>query len=307
MTKRSPAVAVLLPTYNGAKFLEETLHSIQNQSYPNLRVIIRDDGSSDASNEISRHFVADDPRFTLIEAGTRGGALSNVTALMGMAEEEFVKICCQDDPIGLRHVEKLIAPMLKHPGVTLSTSVRQVIDDSGAVVPGGSAFEPLVESDAVLEGRTVARRVLLHMCNQVGEPTTTLFRNGCFDHHAPFHYAGRSFDALADIALWQTLLEKGDLAYRVEPLSSFRMHEGQRSRQVDVTIRCGLEWAALLDGAVRVGLLAKSEVRRTAVAVLNNLQSLIHSIANAEDRSYDAFVPQLMDTSADTWRLVSGD
>lgn len=42
---------VILPTYNGAKFINETLVSINNQSYNNIDVFIRDDGSTDSTVE----------------------------------------------------------------------------------------------------------------------------------------------------------------------------------------------------------------------------------------------------------------
>ena len=41
-----PLIEVLLATYNGARFLEEQIDSIFQQSYPNFRVLARDDGSS---------------------------------------------------------------------------------------------------------------------------------------------------------------------------------------------------------------------------------------------------------------------
>src|ERR1700733_8941719 len=47
-----PEVEVLLATYNGARFLREQLDSIMAQDYGNIRVLARDDGSSDETVEI---------------------------------------------------------------------------------------------------------------------------------------------------------------------------------------------------------------------------------------------------------------
>ena len=45
-------VQVLLSTYNGENFLEEQLESLLNQTYPNIKVLVRDDGSVDRTHEI---------------------------------------------------------------------------------------------------------------------------------------------------------------------------------------------------------------------------------------------------------------
>lgn len=59
---------VILPTYNGAKFINETLDSINNQSYNNIDVFIRDDGSTDNTVELIKSFIIDKNNFTLLES-----------------------------------------------------------------------------------------------------------------------------------------------------------------------------------------------------------------------------------------------
>jgi glycosyltransferase involved in cell wall biosynthesis len=53
---RDPLVSVIVPCYNGAAFLEETLRSALVQSYPNVEVVVVDDGSTDSSAQIARRF-----------------------------------------------------------------------------------------------------------------------------------------------------------------------------------------------------------------------------------------------------------
>ena len=49
-------VAVLLSTYNGEKYLREQLDSIENQTYKNIQIVIRDDGSHDNTVEIINEY-----------------------------------------------------------------------------------------------------------------------------------------------------------------------------------------------------------------------------------------------------------
>jgi glycosyltransferase involved in cell wall biosynthesis len=53
-----PLVSVVTPTHNSARWLADTLASIRGQSYPNLEIIVVDDGSSDSSTGIARKFDA---------------------------------------------------------------------------------------------------------------------------------------------------------------------------------------------------------------------------------------------------------
>lgn len=56
-------ISIVLPVYNGDKYLEECLNSIQNQSYKNFEVLMIDDFSNDSSAEILQKYEQRDPRF----------------------------------------------------------------------------------------------------------------------------------------------------------------------------------------------------------------------------------------------------
>lgn len=58
----APRVSVLLPTYNYAQFLPETIESILAQSFSDFELIISDDNSRDHSNEVIQHYAAKDSR-----------------------------------------------------------------------------------------------------------------------------------------------------------------------------------------------------------------------------------------------------
>ena len=54
---KEPKIAILLSTYNGEDFLAEQLDSLLKQSYSNFIIIIRDDGSTDGTENIINHYV----------------------------------------------------------------------------------------------------------------------------------------------------------------------------------------------------------------------------------------------------------
>ena len=70
MPAKGPLVSVVVPNFNGARFLDETLKSVTTQDYPNLEVILVDGGSTDESLEIAAAY----PDITVIREPDKGQA-----------------------------------------------------------------------------------------------------------------------------------------------------------------------------------------------------------------------------------------
>lgn len=91
-------VEILLATYNGEKYLREQLESLLNQSYEDLHVIIRDDGSSDHTQAIIQDFVTRFPtKVTFIQDKIHLGALACFSELMGCSKAPYMMFADQDD------------------------------------------------------------------------------------------------------------------------------------------------------------------------------------------------------------------
>ena len=71
-------VNILLSTYNGEQYLKEQVKSIQDQTYRDWQLLIRDDGSTDGTVEIIQELVAQDERIRFINQG----AIENLGCLL---------------------------------------------------------------------------------------------------------------------------------------------------------------------------------------------------------------------------------
>jgi glycosyltransferase involved in cell wall biosynthesis len=72
--REAPLVSVIIPAYNAARFLPETLASAQAQTYPNLEIIVVDDGSTDHTPDHVMHVAETDRRIRLIRQPNAGAA-----------------------------------------------------------------------------------------------------------------------------------------------------------------------------------------------------------------------------------------
>ncbi len=64
MTADNPKVSIVLPTYNGSRYIRQSIDSCLNQTYPNIELIIVDDGSTDSTPDIIKAYT--DPRIKYV-------------------------------------------------------------------------------------------------------------------------------------------------------------------------------------------------------------------------------------------------
>ena len=104
----SPKIAVLLPTYNGARFLSQQLESLLAQSMQDFVIVTRDDGSTDESRSIVQSYLKKIPEkiYRIEDSSGNLGASGNFSLLMkyvldhGQAlglQDAYLMLCDQDD------------------------------------------------------------------------------------------------------------------------------------------------------------------------------------------------------------------
>ncbi len=103
-------VIILMATYNGAAYLEEQLQSIQAQTYGNFELLVRDDGSADATLKLLERYAAADSRIKILDNnGKKLGAAGNFLELLKKAKDaDYYAFSDQDD---IWHKDKLAAAL----------------------------------------------------------------------------------------------------------------------------------------------------------------------------------------------------
>ena len=92
-------INILMSTYNGATFLHQQIDSIINQTYTNWRLIIRDDGSSDATRTIIESYALSHPdKIVIVDKGTSNlGSTKSFERLLDFVESDYFMFSDQDD------------------------------------------------------------------------------------------------------------------------------------------------------------------------------------------------------------------
>ncbi|MDF2094478.1 glycosyltransferase [Aquibaculum arenosum] len=156
-------VSVIVPAYNAENTIATAIHSILNQSWHNIEIIVVDDSSSDATSSVVRSIAAVDSRIKLVRNTSNGGAYSARNRGLRSATGEFVMVHDADD---WSHADKILEQVQfinSHAGVVavLSQWVRVTKDLRivGPWRPKGSIY------DVNLSSLMVRRSVF----DQVGE------------------------------------------------------------------------------------------------------------------------------------------
>lgn len=89
-------ISVIIPIYNGEKFILDTIYNIQNCSYKNIEIIAVNDGSIDNSLEVLKRIKKTENRLKIINKGN-GGIASARNEGIKYVTGEYIAFCDQDD------------------------------------------------------------------------------------------------------------------------------------------------------------------------------------------------------------------
>lgn len=111
MDKQTSLISIIVPVYNVQDYLERCVDSLLRQTYPNLEIILIDDGSTDRSLDMCRKFAEADARIKVMSQPNKGiGAVRN--AGLACARGEYVAFVDSDDWVEPDMYETLLGVMV---------------------------------------------------------------------------------------------------------------------------------------------------------------------------------------------------
>lgn len=131
----TPRVAVVMPVFNKAKFVAETLSSVMRQTYRNIELILVDDGSTDGSAEVACQALTGFA-FQLIELDNGGVSRARNTGAAAASEgAEYLLFLDADDVLTPDTIERLVGHLHAHPQAAACYCRLNFIDPDGRSLP----------------------------------------------------------------------------------------------------------------------------------------------------------------------------
>ncbi len=157
-------VEVLLSTYNGSRHLAEQLESLRVQTYPLVRLSVRDDGSTDATVQVLRSGLTHFPGAKLEVGPNIGAARSFMTLLNGVAPAtRFAAFCDQDDVWAPEKLAAAVGALDGAAGPALYCSaVNLVTDDLSALKPYRRCTRGVGFANALVENIATGCTIVLN-------------------------------------------------------------------------------------------------------------------------------------------------
>ena len=204
-------VSIIIPTYNSADFIADTLASVQQQTYPNWEVILVDDGSTDITLAIAQNIAQTDQRIRIFKNPTNSGTGVTRNNALHHCQGNYIAFLDADDVWKPNKLERQLQ-FMQEQQQPFTFSFYECIDEAG------NPLHKLVEAPRNLPYRQ------LFFCNYVGNLT------GIYDADFFGKIAISSIRKRQDWMLWLTILKKLKSAKPVpESLAYYRIRNNSLS------------------------------------------------------------------------------
>lgn len=208
---KQPKVSVIVPVYNGDKYIRDTLLSILNQTYKNIECIVIDDGSTDRTIEVCQEFSS---RLTILRKAN-GGQSSALNLGWSRASGDYLSYLSADDILNKTAIERLIRDAENVTGDVVVYPLYELINSKGEQI---KIFQTLF-----LEKKSMFERFYC----PVGPGA--IFSRSLFERFGGWRLDLRQ---IPDFEYWLRLAGGATFVCREEILSSFRVHQDSQTYAV---------------------------------------------------------------------------
>ena len=205
-----PLVSIILPIYNAAKTVTDSLDSIIQQTYTNLEIIVIDDGSTDNSVEIVKSY--NDERIRIYQY--KHNYIRNLNRAFLHCNGKYIARMDADDKMCRTRIEKQVTVLEQHTNVSVCCSGMKSFGEKKTVKYG---FEGIIPNLKVI-----------FLCGNVLAHPTIMLRKSIFQ--IGFKYK-KAYIYAEDYKLWVDMALKDIAFYNIpEALVEYRVSENQVSR-----------------------------------------------------------------------------
>lgn len=219
--EKRPAVSVIMPIYNGERYVQEALESVFAQTFSDYDVLCVDDGSTDRSIQLLERYRSRLTVITQANVGQSAARNQGVHASTG----RYLAFLDQDDRWYPHKLAQQVDLLEARKDVVMVYCNSDRMDSEGRILQVGATKAEQPSAKASLLGRLIGEGLVL--------PSSMLIRRDVFERVGGFDPQLRGFE---DFDLCARLTKQGEIAFFEESGMCYRTHENGFNRAGGLTI-----------------------------------------------------------------------
>ncbi|MEZ5499958.1 MAG: glycosyltransferase [Steroidobacteraceae bacterium] len=222
-TSTQPFVSIIVPVYNGERFLRASLESVLAQDYRRREILLLDDGSTDGTAGIARDYL---DRITYIRRPQNLGQFANVNDGIARARGSLIAIFHADDIYDPHIVSRQVAAFVAHPRVGAVFALDVLVDEENREY---ARLELPVELSGgqPLPFATIFNALLTYKNRHLVTPSAMVLAS---TYREVGDFDGARWQVSSDLDMWIRVARHRDLIILEEHLIRYRHTESQASR-----------------------------------------------------------------------------
>ncbi len=207
-----PKVSIVTPSYNQGQFIQETIESVLNQTYPNIEYIVVDGGSSDDTLQILEKYKSSIDKIIIERDNGQSDAINKGFRI---ATGELVGWLNSDDILLPNAIDLVVTCYKKYPDAVLFYGDVIVFNNEGEII------------------RTLKPSQRL-TCRQLVNGSGMIVQPGSFYSKKIINKTGMintKFYLMMDREFWLRILRYGDGIHIGKPVAKFRVHVSSKSSE----------------------------------------------------------------------------
>lgn len=255
----TPLVSVIIPNYCHARYLDQRIQSVLNQTYQNFEVIILDDCSPDdgASRKVIEKYRNDPHVSQIVYNETNSGStFKQWEKGISLAKGELIWIAESDDDCERIFLEELVTRLAANPQASVAFC-RTIAFDEGVVL---GPIGPKTIKEGIIKGADFIHDYMRSGCGIVNASSAVFYKTAVKGIRSEY----MRYKASGDRLFWIEIAEQGDVIFVEKPLNLFRMHSNNSTKNNSNSGMNQREDQLILDYLLSKNYISKAEFKECA-------------------------------------------
>lgn len=286
-----PQVSIIMPCYNGAKFLAESIRSVIDQVFTDWELIVVNDGSTDASEEIARQYSGRESRITVKTKDNGGYVSARLHGLRFISDSSrFLLFFDADDILHPNMISRLLQLMVSRPELGAAYCNHMLIDVDGNTIgmpQHGTRLQPTLFGVSKVSDEELYTSFITIFCwaSRMIEPMT-LIRRKAYEESSGWDIRfGKGRGNIGDgVLLFSEIALTWKIAYLHETLYYYRKHPEQATADPSLNRIAGRKVLSVWRERILPGYKFSNDIKAAIIAykfrieAFKKMSSLKHSI-----------------------------